>query len=54
MFLVDKTLISGVVFPYNVKNNRYEIFDIEKDKLADFFKMVFYNVKNLYLLYRVT
>lgn len=39
--LVDKTLISGVVFPYNVKNNRYEIFDIEKDKLADFSKWCF-------------
>ena len=39
--LVDKTLISGVVFPYNVKNNRYEIFDIEKDKLTDFSKWCF-------------
>lgn len=39
--LIDKTLISGVMFPYSVKNNRYEIFDIEKDKLADFSKWCF-------------
>lgn len=29
------------MFPYSVKNNRYEIFDIEKDKLADFSKWCF-------------
>ena len=39
--LIDKTLISGVMFPYSVKNNRYEIFDIEKDKLGDFSKWCF-------------